>query len=201
MSYPIPGEESACELRFSNSRFIGTVSCAASVDDAKAFVDTRRRRHPDASHHVYAFAIGFGASVTHGMSDDGEPSGTAGRPVLAVVKGSGLGDLAVVITRYFGGTKLGTGGLVRAYTATAQQVLQQTPRLMKRELVAVTFCVSYEVYEPCKKALLEHDGEVETEEFAEAVTLTVKVQMSELDRLRQQIRDLTSGQVDIGQEE
>jgi uncharacterized YigZ family protein len=169
----------------------------SSVDEAKSFVDLIRRRYPDASHHVYAFAIGFGASLTHGMSDDGEPSGTAGRPVLAVLKGSGMGDLAVVITRYFGGTKLGTGGLVRAYTTTAQQLLEQTPRVIKREMVTVRFSVSYDLYEPCKKALAEHDGEIGTEGFSESVTLSVKVPRETFDDLREQIRDLTSGQVDI----
>src|ERR671921_1142335 len=92
-----------------------------------------RAEMPDAAHHVYAYIVGHGATTTLGMSDDGEPSGTAGRPVMAVLKGSGLGDVALVITRYFGGTLLGTGGLVRAYGDAAKAVLAILPRTEKIE--------------------------------------------------------------------
>jgi len=141
--YPVPAATCESETRFKNSRFIGTAGPAASVDEAQEFVDSIRNRYGDASHHVYAFSVGHGATVTEGMSDDCEPSGTAGRPVLAVVKGSGLGDVAVVITRFFGGTKLGTGGLVRAYTQTAQQVLGELPTTRKIERVSAILHVPY----------------------------------------------------------
>ena len=121
--YPIPAGESRIEYQIKNSRFIGRAGYTPSVEEAKAFVEKVKTEEPGYSHAVYAFAVGHGASVTHGMSDAGEPSGTAGRPALAVVNGSGLGDVTVVIIRYFGGTKLGTGGLVKAYTETVQLAL------------------------------------------------------------------------------
>ncbi len=114
--YPIPAETARVEIRVVNSRFIATIGEARSAEEARAFIDGVRGEFHDATHNVYAFRAGYGASVTEGMSDDGEPPGTAGRPALAVLRGADLGDVVLVVTRYFGGTKLGTGGLVRAYT-------------------------------------------------------------------------------------
>ena len=107
--YFIPARETRTEIIVVNSRFIATAAPAFTVDEAKAFVARIRAEFADASHNVPAFVVGHGSSVIAHCSDDGEPSGTAGRPALAVLQGSGLGDAAVV-TRYFGGTKLGTGG-------------------------------------------------------------------------------------------
>src|SRR5688572_19497440 len=114
--YPIPAETTRVEIRVVNSRFIATIAEARTAEDAHAFIAAIRAEFANASHNVYAFRAGYGASVIEGMSDDGEPSGTAGRPALSVLRGADLGDVVLVITRYFGGTKLGTGGLVRAYT-------------------------------------------------------------------------------------
>lgn len=111
----IPAAETRVELVVVNSRFIATAAPAFSVEAARAFVGRVRGEFADASHNVPAYLIGHGAATIAHCHDDGEPAGTAGRPVLAVVQGSGLGDIAVVVTRYFGGTKLGTGRLVRAY--------------------------------------------------------------------------------------
>ncbi len=122
--YPIPAKTVRVETRVVNSRFIATIGQAQTVEEARAFIDALRQEFADATHNVYAFRVGYGASVTEGMSDDGEPSGTAGRPALAVLRGADLGDVVLVITRYFGGTKLGTGGLVRAYTHSAQEALE-----------------------------------------------------------------------------
>ncbi|MCX7792579.1 MAG: YigZ family protein, partial [Chloroflexaceae bacterium] len=113
--YPIPAGRARAELLVLNSRFVATAGPAPDVEAAKAFIAAIRQELPGASHHCYAFLAGHGASVIAGMSDDGEPAGTAGRPMLAVLRGSGLGDVVVVVTRYFGGALLGTGGLVRAY--------------------------------------------------------------------------------------
>ena len=112
-AYLLPAEEVRRELTVSNSRFIATLAPVSSVNEAKAFVARIRKEFADASHNVPAYIIGGGNSITEYCSDDGEPSGTAGRPALAVLRGSGLGDVAVVVTRYFGGTLLGKGGLVQ----------------------------------------------------------------------------------------
>ena len=112
----IPASEHHTEIVVVNSRFITTIAPVFSVEEARDFIAKIRALNPNATHNVPAFIVGHGVSVIEHCSDDGEPQGTAGRPALAVLKGSGLGDAAVVVTRYFGGTKLGSGGLVRAYT-------------------------------------------------------------------------------------
>src|SRR4051812_32545585 len=123
----IPAGPARAEIRAANSRFIASAAPAAAVEAARAFIASVRAEMPDASHHVYAYIVGHGATTTLSMTDDGEPPGTAGRPVMAVLKGSGLGDVALVITRYFGGTLLGTGGLGRAHGGPAQGGLAVPP--------------------------------------------------------------------------
>jgi len=113
--YPIPAQTVRTETTIKRSRFIATLGYANTVVAARTFIQQIRAEMPDATHHVYAFRIGYGGSVIEGLSDDGEPAGTAGKPVMAVIRGADLGDVVIVVTRYFGGTKLGTGGLVRAY--------------------------------------------------------------------------------------
>jgi len=195
--YPVPAATAEVELRFKNSRFIGTAGRAGSVAEARAFIGEIRRTYPDASHHVYAYSVGYGASVTHGMSDDGEPSGTAGRPVLAVVQGAGLGDVVVVVTRYFGGTKLGTGGLVRAYTRTAQQVLAETPRQEKVHRVRYQVALAYDQYLPCRKILEMEEATVDEELFGEKVELRGAVREDSFESLRSTLLEATSGRVEL----
>lgn len=195
--YPIPGGESRVELQVKNSRFIGRAAYTPSVEEARAFIDRVKAEEPGCTHAVYAFAVGYGASVTHGMSDAGEPSGTAGRPALAVVKGSGLGDVTVVIVRYFGGTKLGTGGLVKAYTETAQLALAELPRTEKVEARTVTVAVPYSSYEQIKRLIEAFHGQVENETFAAEVTLRLVFAVEDLTGFAAALSEATSGQVSV----
>ena len=148
----------------------------------------------DASHNVFAFVVGFGASTTLGMSDDGEPGGTAGRPALAVLRGSGLGDAAVVVTRYFGGTLLGTGGLVRAYGDAVRAVLEVLPRGENVEHRIVRTSVAYGHYATIRRLAEQHGGEVVDEQFAADVTLELKFELDALPVFEDQLRELTAGQ-------
>lgn len=194
--YAVPVDNADVELKFRNSRFIGTAGPAGTVEGARAFIQGVRDQYPDASHHVYAFAVGYGATVTHGMSDDGEPSGTAGRPVLAVLQGASMGDIAIVITRYFGGTKLGTGGLVRAYTATAQAVLARVVTALKTSRVAAGMSIGYGDFEACRMVIDRMGAEILTEDFGEQVVVSVLVVEDELAEFRRRILDATAGRVD-----
>ena len=193
LGYPIAVGEAEVELRFKNSRFIGCVGQATSVEEAKAFIAVVRDRYPDASHHCYAFAAGYGATVTHGMSDDGEPSGTAGRPMLAVVQGADIGDVVVVATRYFGGTKLGKGGLVKAYTETAQAALAAVPVERKVETELLSINLGYDSYAPCRKRIEELGGLVENEAFETSVVLQVRAEIKIVDDMRRALADMTAG--------
>ena len=196
--YPVPASEARAQLRFKNSVFSGFAARADSVAGARTFIDDIRARFPDASHCVYAFAIGHGASVTHGMSDDREPAGTAGRPLLAVVQGSGLGDVVLTIVRYFGGTKLGTGGLVRAYTSTAQATLAEVEVVEKVTFLGVSLrAMPYEYYEAVKSAVTAVAGTVESEEFADAVTMTARVPEDQVPELARVVREASSGRLEL----
>lgn len=195
--YPIPAGESRVELHVKNSRFIGRAAYTPGVDQAKAFIEQVKAEEPNNSHAVYAFAVGHGASVTHGMSDAGEPSGTAGRPALAVVKGSGLGDVTVVIVRYFGGTKLGTGGLVKAYTETAQLALAELETTEKVERTSVRITVEYPHYEPIKRLVEAHNGRIDDETFAADVTLFLTFIVDDLPAFEADLSEATRGQVSV----
>jgi uncharacterized YigZ family protein len=202
--YPIPAREVRVEITVVNSRFIATAAPAFSVDEAKAFIARIREEFSDASHNVPAFLVGHGASVVAHCSDDGEPSGTAGRPALAVLRGSGLGDVAVVVTRYFGGTKLGTGGLVRAYGDAVREVLAVLPRAEKVPTHTVMLAVPYPYFERVRLAVAEHQGQILDEDFAADVTVTARFAVEHLPAFQAALQELSNGQLEaeiIGSDE
>lgn len=130
------------EFEVKRSRFIGWVARATTEEEARAVIAAAREEYPDARHHCSAFIVHQdGAQPIERSSDDGEPSGTAGKPMLEVLKGSGMQDVVAVAIRYFGGIKLGTGGLVSAYTASVADTLEQVTRVTRevRELGTVDF--------------------------------------------------------------
>src|SRR5690606_27279686 len=193
--YPIPAQTTRVELRIVNSRFIATAGEARTVEEAKAFIDAIREEFHDATHNVYAYRVGYGATVTEGMSDDGEPAGTAGRPALTVLRGADLGDVVVVVTRYFGGTKLGTGGLVRAYTESVQAVLEAMPRTMRIERRQARIVLPYSLYEPVKRLVEAQGGTVASEDFGAEVTLVVVFAIDQIDAFQSALRELSAGQL------
>lgn len=191
--YPIPAEERRIETRVKNSRFIATAAPVFSVQQAKAFVARIKREFADASHNVPVYQIGHGRSVIAHSNDDGEPSGTAGRPALAVLQGSGLGDVAVVVTRYFGGTKLGTGGLVRAYSDAVRQVLATLPRAEKVPTHTVMIVLPYHLYERVKLLAESRRGRILDETFAADITLVVQFAVELFPGFQEALRELTHG--------
>lgn len=193
--YLIPAQEARTELVVVNSRFIANAAPAFSVEEAKEFIARIRGEFSDASHNVPAYIIGHGSSTISHCNDDGEPSGTAGRPVLAVLQGSGLGDVVVVITRYFGGTKLGTGGLVRAYSDSARSILQALPRAQKIPMHTVMLSLPYNLYERVIKLVKTHQGQVIDEEFAVQVTVTARLSFDDLPEFQSDVRELSRGQI------
>src|SRR5688572_5917409 len=144
-TYSIPLNEIRREQVVVNSRFIATLAPVFSIEEARACIARIRQEFGDASHNVPAYIIGGGNTVTEYFSDDGEPSGTAGKPALAVLRGSGLGDVAVVITRYFGGTLLGKGGLVKAYTESTQMVVHEVERGQRISVHVALVVIPYNV--------------------------------------------------------
>lgn len=195
MPYLIPAEEIHRELAFSNSRFIAALAPAASVDEARAFQARMRAEYHDASHHVPAFVIGGGSSLIEHCSDDGEPAGTAGRPALAVLRGSGLEDAAVVVIRYFGGTRLGTGGLVRAYTESVQAVVAAVPRARRVRVHTALLALPYPLLEQTRRLAAAHHGEVTGEDFAADVTMTLRFPVDDLPAFQAALRELSAGRL------
>lgn len=185
------------ELRVSNSRFITHLAPAVDVASARAFIASIRAQMPDANHHVYAYVLGHGGTTTLGMSDDGEPSGTAGRPALAVLKGSGLGDVVVVVTRYFGGTLLGTGGLVHAYGDSVRAVLEQVVRVEKIARTRLLIGTSYALYEGIKRQLSGFDCQILEENFGTDITLTAQVRVADATTITALLIEFSAGTVDI----
>lgn len=193
--YPIPARETRIEIEVVNSRFIATLAPVFSVDAARDFIGRVRAEFSDASHNVPAFLVGFGPSVTAHCTDDGEPAGTAGRPVLAVLKGSGLGDIAVVVTRYFGGTKLGTGGLVRAYGDATRAVLSAAPRAEKVPTHTVGIETPYTLFEQLRRLIPEQGGHILSEDFGAVVTITARFIMDELPPFQAALQELSGGTI------
>ncbi len=194
-AYPIPSKETRAEISVLNSRFIASLAPAGSVEDARAFIKRIKTEFADASHNVPVFLIGHGDSVTAHCSDDGEPSGTAGRPALAVLQGSGLGDVVLVITRYFGGTKLGTGGLVRAYSDSVRAVLEKVERSACVMTDTVMTVFPYSFLERVRRLVSACGGEILDEEFAADVTVTARFRVEETPAFQAQMADLTGGTV------
>lgn len=191
--YPIPAAEARAEIEIKRSRFIATAVPAFTIEEAKTFITRIKTEFKDASHNVPAFLIGFGNSVTAHSSDDGEPSGTAGRPILAVLQGSGLGDIAIVVTRYFGGTKLGTGGLVRAYSEATKAVLAILPRAEKVPTHTVMLALPYNLLERVRLLVGVWNGRILNEQFAADITMTVQFTVTKFSSFQEALRELSNG--------
>lgn len=193
--YLVPAETVRTELIIKKSRFLTTIQRATAVSAARESIAALRAAMPDANHHVYAFRVGFGKSVTEGMSDDGEPKGTAGPPTLAVVRGSDVGDILLVTARYFGGTKLGTGGLVRAYTESAQEALRELRTELKVERQLVGIELPYSFYDIVKLMIERHNGTIEDETFEVQVLVIARFIVPDLQRFSTELRERTAGKV------
>ncbi len=189
--YPIPAFTIRTEIIIKRSRFITTIASADTVDAARTFIRQIRDEMPDASHHVYAFRVGYGSSVNEGLSDDGEPAGTSGKPTMAVLRGANIGDVVLVTTRYFGGTKLGTGGLVRAYSAAAKEALEALQRTEKVTLLSFRTYLPYQYYDGFKRALAGHSANIVDEQFARTIAVTFTLPDDEAAVVIPLLRDYT----------
>jgi len=193
--YLVPLSEIRREHLVMNSRFIATLAPAFNIEEARAFMTRIRKEFADASHNVPVYIIGGGNTVTEYFSDDGEPSGTSGKPALAVLRGSGLGDAVLVITRYFGGTLLGTGGLVKAYTESAQLVVNTVERGQRIPVHVALLAIPYNLLERVRLLSARRSGGVLDEEFAGDVTMTLRFPVDEFDSFQADLRELSAGKV------
>lgn len=202
--YLIPAAVHRVEEEIQRSRFITTIGHAPTVHDARAFVAGVSAEFADASHSCWAYVVGPpGSTGQIGMSDAGEPHGTAGRPMLTVLLHCNVGDICAVVTRYFGGILLGKGGLVRAYSGGVQLALQTLPTLERVPKLELTVVVEYAAITPLRRILPDFEAEVFAEEFSADVTFSIRLPESQADAFSQAIIDLTHGQalVDVARSE
>lgn len=193
--YPIPARYFRCEIEVERSRFLTTVQNVTTPQEAKTFVAELKAEFPDANHNCWAYLVGPpGSSDRIGLSDDGEPHGVAGRPMLTCLQHSGLGDVAVVVTRYFGGIKLGKGGMVKAYTAAVQSALEQLPRAERINWCKLSATLDYALVAVFERRLSEFEAEVLATDYAEKVSLQLRLPMERETAFRQMFEDLSAGQ-------
>ena len=195
--YLIPAEEIRRERIVVNSRFIATLAPVANTNKARNFIARIRAEYSDATHNVPAYIIGGGNNFTDYCSDDGEPSGTAGRPALAVLRGSGLWDVAVVVTRYFGGTLLGKGGLVKAYTESTQMVVNAVRRARRQQVQVAMLALPYNLLERVRILVGRHHGDILDEEFSVDVTITLRIPIENTTDFQADLSELSAGSLRI----
>lgn len=193
--YLVPLTEIRREQTVVNSRFIATLAPAFSIDEARASIKRIREEFSDATHNVPAYIIGGGNTVTEYFSDDGEPSGTAGKPALTVLRASGLGDVVLVVARYFGGTLLGTGGLVKAYTEAAQSVVNAVERGQRAPVHVAMAAIPYNLLERVRLLVVKNHGKILGEDYAGDITLTLKFPVENYESFQTDLREISAGKI------
>ncbi len=184
------------EIVEKKSRFIASIRAVESEAAAIAFIEQTRKRYYDARHNCYAFVVGSDGALTR-CSDDGEPSGTAGRPMLEVLLGLELKNAAVVVTRYFGGVLLGTGGLVRAYTQAVQEALKNCPTAVMRPGKRLRIDTDYNGIGKVLYLLAKRNLTQESSEYTDRVSLIVLVPKEEASDFIKEITEVTAGRLRV----
>ncbi len=184
------------EIIINKSRFIGYASPINSEDEAIEFINQIRKKHSDATHNVYAYVYGDNNNIQR-FSDDGEPSGTAGMPVLNVIKLEGLKNVVVVVTRYYGGVKLGAGGLVRAYTKGAKIGLDSSIIVYKTMFYDILIEIDYTLLGKVENELTKNNYIIKDKVFGENVVLNILCIEEDLEKLKALILNTTSAKCKI----
>jgi uncharacterized YigZ family protein len=200
--YPIPFARHRVEQSIDRSRFICTVQRVSTPEDAQELIREMNAEFRDATHNCWAYVAGPPGDTNRvGMSDDGAPHGTAGRPMLTVLLHSGVGEIAAVVTRYYGGTKLGTGGLVKAYGGTVQLALATLPLGERVDYVDLTVTFSYPSITLVQQMLPSHEAEVVGQDYDVAVRYRLRVPRPNLPAFRAALADATRGEARIEESE
>lgn len=182
------------EQEITKSTFITYLKKVDNVLDAKNYIKEIKDLHPTATHHVTAYLVGLTGEHGH-ANDDGEPSGTAGLPVLDVFKKNDITNFVCIVVRYFGGIKLGAGGLVRAYSSSASLALKEAGIMPIIEYIAVQLIFNYNFINIIENKLKNY--EIINKEFSTNVSLTIKLPKTDLDKIKEQLISLTNNQIII----
>ena len=195
VNYKTVAEEAFAEQIIEKSKFIGYIRSVESRDEAEAFIKEIRTMHKNATHNVPAYIIGE-KSQLQWASDDGEPSGTSGAPMLHLLAGEGITNVVIVVTRYFGGIKLGTGGLVRAYTSSAKLALEAAGIADVREMLVLEVRMAYS-YLAKMKNLAGEFFSVENISYTDSIVMQLSTEPENEERLKAFLADMTAGSARI----
>lgn len=176
------------------SRFIATIEPVETVEEAEAFIEKTKKKYWDARHNCHAFSVGTNMPLSR-CSDDGEPSGTAGKPMLEVLTGRRIHNAAVVVTRYFGGTLLGTGGLVRAYTQAVQEGLKNCKLVEKYSGILMKLSMDYTDLGKVTYILNEMSIYIENTEYTDGVVMNILIPEDETETVKKKLTEATSGRI------
>lgn len=186
------------EIIIQKSRFIGYVTRAETEEEAQEFIQSIKKKHHDATHNCSAYMIGENNHIQK-ANDDGEPSGTAGVPMLEVLKQMNLKDTAVVVTRYFGGVKLGAGGLIRAYGNATSEVIREVGIVKRQRMQGFAITVDYTLLGKIENELRQSDYILEHIEYVEHVVCSVFVQVDQVKTFVEWMTNITNGQANIAE--
>ncbi|MFM2482320.1 YigZ family protein [Celerinatantimonas sp. YJH-8] len=201
-AFEIPVASVSCEQTLKKSRFITQLGYVADREQASQWIEQMKQQYPDARHHCWAFIAGAPDDTqVLGFSDDGEPSGTAGKPILAQLQGSGLGYICAVVIRYFGGIKLGTGGLVRAYGSSVGQALELVERTPYIPLKPITFTFDFNHIGIVSQLAKQYQAEQTDVQYSHQVMMTLMMPAQHLSLFKSQLTNACSGKVEFIQVE
>lgn len=191
-SYHIPAAAAGGEFRDRGSKFVAQLEMVRTEEEALAVVEQQRKAHPKCNHHCYAYRLGAGTD-RYRVNDDGEPSGTAGRPILGQIDKVGLSDVVIVVSRYFGGTKLGTSGLINAYREAARLALEEVKLATRTLTTTVTLEFGYELMTPVMSALSQLGLEMAGQDFKEQATVVLELPQSAVETTLRELRAAIAG--------
>ena len=192
-NYITATERSVAEYTEKRSKFIATLCPCETEEEAMAFIEEMRSKYWDARHNVFAYTVNKGASSR--FSDDGEPHGTAGKPILDVIQGSGVKDIAIVVTRYFGGVLLGTGGLVRAYSKSAKDAIACVPLAQMTPCTVFSTSCEYTDHQRLVSLIESSGGNIENSEYTDKVTLTYYFKDTEVEAFLPKLSEAFSARI------
>jgi uncharacterized YigZ family protein len=190
-------QEQTAEIKVKGSKFIGSIQPAITEQEASEFISHISKRYHDATHNCYAYLIGHQPLIIARSNDAGEPAGTAGLPILNVIKGKNLTNVAVVVTRYFGGTKLGKGGLVRAYSECAQKAIEQCNIERKYIYERIQLEFDYALTGPIMRVISAFQAKINESLHDQTTKLIVLVRKSIVEKFKLNLIEVSSGKINI----
>lgn len=181
------------ETKAKGSKFIGQAALVTDAARAKEYLDSVRKREYEATHHCFAYRVGVGNNIVFKYSDDGEPNGSAGKPIYDCIAGGELTNIIVVVTRYYGGTKLGTGGLVRSYSETTLLALEKAGKKTNYITDSIHLTLEFSFYDQILKLIQKFEAIQTESDFSENVSLMVQIRKSLTEKFEKEITDITHG--------